>query len=144
MDQDQSSQDHNGYDDDAFGQSQPITDKPVPVQSKNSTNGNGAGRFLQPQGNQPDKQGETAPRSIPVKSMLGTSSSAGDASLGAVAAWPSIPDNRAASAYPSEPAGGAARAARVARSRRDDALKTRDGCPGRRRTHGVTCRTRFA
>src|SRR5689334_13015725 len=44
MDQDQSSQDRNGYDDDAFGQSQPITDKPVPVQAKNSTNGNGAGR----------------------------------------------------------------------------------------------------
>ena len=101
MDQDQSSQDRNGYDaDDAFGQSQPITDKPVPVQSKSATNGNGAGRFMQPQGNHPDKQGETAPRSIPVKSMLGTSSYAGDATLGAVAAWPSIPDNRAASAYP--------------------------------------------
>jgi uncharacterized membrane protein len=100
MDQDQSSQDHNGYDDDAFGQSQPITNKPVPVQSKNSTNGNGAGSFEQSQGNQQYKQGETAPRSIPVKSMLGTPGLAGDASLGAVAAWPSIPDNRAASAYP--------------------------------------------
>jgi uncharacterized membrane protein len=100
MDQDQTLQDRNGYDDDAFGQSQPITDKPVPVQSKSSTNENGAGRSVQPQGNQSNKQGETAPRSIPVKSMLGTSSSAGDASLGAVTAWPSIPDNRAASAYP--------------------------------------------
>ena len=100
MDQDQSSQDRNGYDDDAFGQSQPITNKPVPVQSKSSTNGNGAGRFLQPQTNQPDKQGETAPRSIPVKSMQGTSNYTGDASLGAVASWPSIPNDPAASAYP--------------------------------------------
>jgi uncharacterized membrane protein len=100
MDQDQSSQDRNGYDDDAFGQSQPITNKPVPVQSKSSTNGNGAGRFLQPQENQPDKQGETAPRSIPVKSMLGTSNYTGDASIGAVASWPSIPNDPAASAYP--------------------------------------------
>src|SRR5262245_29735806 len=99
VDQDQTLQDHNGHDD-AFGQSQPITDKPVPVQSKNSTNENGAGRFAQPQGNQSYKQGETAPRSIPVKSMLGTPSRAGDASLGAVAAWPSIPDDRVASAYP--------------------------------------------
>jgi uncharacterized membrane protein len=100
MDKDPSSQDRNGYDDDAFGQSQPITNKPVPVQSKNSTSENGAGRSAQPQGNQQYKQGETAPRSIPVKSMLGTPSIAGDASLGAAAAWPSIPDNRVASAYP--------------------------------------------
>jgi uncharacterized membrane protein len=108
MGQDQYSQDHNGYDDDAFGQSQPITDKPVPVQSKSSTNGNGAGYSLQPQAGQPDGQGETAPRSIPVKSMLGMndirrsdpSNSAGDASLGAVASWPSVPDDRSASAYP--------------------------------------------
>jgi uncharacterized membrane protein len=97
MDQDQPSQERNGYDaDDAFGQAQPITDKPGPVQSKGSTNG--AGRFLQPTSQQ-DKQGETAPRSIPVKSMAGTSSGAGDAALGAVAMWPSGPDDRTASAY---------------------------------------------
>jgi uncharacterized membrane protein len=100
MDQDQSAQDRSGYGaDDAFGQEQPITNKPVPVQSKGATNGNGAGRFLQPQENQTDKQGETAPRSIPVQSMLGTSSYAGDATLGAVASWPSVPNGSAAGAY---------------------------------------------
>jgi uncharacterized membrane protein len=108
MDQDRYSQNRNGYDDDAFGQSQPVTDKPVPVQSTTAPNGNGAGRFLQPSASQPDKQGETAPRSIPVKSMLGMtdirradpSNRPGDASLGAVAAWPSVPDDTTVHGYP--------------------------------------------
>jgi uncharacterized membrane protein len=104
MDQDETLQDRNGHGQGAFGQSQPITDKPAPAQAKNSTNGNGAGRFLQPRAAQPDGQGETAPRSIPVKSMLGTSSGAVDASLGAVGAWPSVPNNRDANAYsPNQP-----------------------------------------
>jgi uncharacterized membrane protein len=105
MDQDQSSQNRSGYGaNDAFGQEQPITDKPVPAQAQSSTNGNGGGRFLQPRAGQPDGQGETAPRSIPVKSMMGTSSYAGDATLGAVAAWPSVPDDRTATALPAPPA----------------------------------------
>jgi uncharacterized membrane protein len=109
MEQDQSSHDSNGHDaEDAFGQPQPITDRPTPVpaQSRSSTSatngaGNSAGRFLQPSSAQPG-QGETAPRSIPVKSMLGTNDArlAGAAAVGAVAAWPSIPDDRSASAYP--------------------------------------------
>src|SRR5262245_4896168 len=105
MDQDQSSQERNGHDaDDAFGQAQPITDKPGSAQSKGSTNGAGAARFLQP-ASQQDNQGETAPRSIPVKSMLGTSNRAGDASLSAVAMWPGGPDDRTASAYPTNQQG---------------------------------------
>jgi uncharacterized membrane protein len=109
MEQDQSPQDSNGHDaEDAFGQPQPITDRPTPVstQSRSSTSatngaGNSAGSFLQPSSGQPG-QGETAPRSIPVKSMLGTNDArlAGAASLGTVAAWPSIPDDGSANAYP--------------------------------------------
>jgi uncharacterized membrane protein len=107
MDQDQNSQNRNGYND-AFGQSQPITDKPVPVQSKTAPNGNGAAGFLQPSASQADKLGETAPRSIPVKSMLGMNdirradpaNPPGDASLGAVATWPSVPDDLTEQEYP--------------------------------------------
>jgi uncharacterized membrane protein len=111
MDQDQPAEGNSGHDTaDAFGQPQPITNKPapVPVQSPN-----GAGRFLQTPASPSAGQGEPAPRSIPVRSMLGVNdirqsdppasgtptSVAGAAALGAVAAWPSVPNDATSDRY---------------------------------------------